>query len=131
LFAFCERLGNERCCHKDDKGQASLWCIAFSKFERRVTKVAIAGPIAFSTGAILRAQPGQSCEVVGSHRQDEPGTDTLYAAIHDLCHATDYFGPAERFFDLLSVLLGQGIAPYAGWFGHRLLNFSISGRHGA
>ncbi len=55
-------------------------------------------------------QPGQSCEVVGCHRQDEPRPDALDAAIHGLSHATDGFRPAKGLFDLLSVLLGQGVA---------------------
>ena len=59
-------------------------------------------------------QPGQSCEVVGGHGQDEPRTDALDAAIHGLRHATDRFGPAERLFDLFPVFLGQGLALMPG-----------------
>ena len=40
-------------------------------------------------------QPGQSCEVVGGHGQDEPRTDALDAAIHGLRHATDPGGDDE------------------------------------
>ena len=52
--------------------------------------------------------PGQSCEIIGGHCQDER-TDTLDVAIHGLSHAADGFRPAKRFFNLLSVLPGQGI----------------------
>ncbi len=53
-------------------------------------------------------QPGQSCEVVGRHCQDEAGSDAFNASIHGLRHAADGLSPAERLFDLLSVFLEHG-----------------------
>jgi len=66
------------------------------------------------SAASCSQQPGQSGEVVGGHSQDEARADALDTAIHGLCHAADGFGPAEGFFDLLSVLLGQGVARMPG-----------------
>ena len=69
----------------------------------------------FSTS--FRQQPGQSGEVVGCHRQDEPRPDAFYAAIHGLRHVTDGFRPAERLLYPFAVPSRQGIAIMPGGSG--------------
>lgn len=59
-------------------------------------------------------QPGQSGEIVGGHCRDEAGSDAFDAAIHGLGHAAHGFRPAKCLFDLLPVLLGQGISLMPG-----------------
>ena len=68
------------------------------------------GP-SFSSCPQLAWEPGK---IVSGHGQDEAGADAFNAPIHGLCHATDGFGPAERFFDFLSALLGQRISLVSG-----------------
>ncbi|MET4130889.1 hypothetical protein ACSSV6_004237 [Roseovarius sp. MBR-38] len=59
-----------------------------------------------ATGAIWRGY--------WRHCQDEPRPDALDTAIHGLGHAADGFRPAKCLFDLLPVLLGQGISLMPG-----------------
>ena len=61
-----------------------------------------------------RQQPGQSGEVVGSHRQDEAGPHSFDTTIVGLGHAADLLGPAEGFLDPPAVLDRQGIALVSG-----------------
>lgn len=64
--------------------------------------------------ASIPQQSGQSGQVIGCHRQNEAGSHPFDAAIDGLCHATDGLGPAEGFFNPLSMLYRQGIALMSG-----------------
>lgn len=59
-------------------------------------------------------QPGQSCEVVGSHRQDEAGLHPFEVAIDGQGDTADGFGPAESLFDPFAVSDRQGISLVPG-----------------
>ena len=70
-------------------------------------------------------QPGQSCEIVCGHCQNEPRPNAFNTAIHGLCHATHGFNPANHLFRFLWMFLGQGVALMSG--GHQSPNISFLG----
>lgn len=59
---------------------------------------------------LCRKQPGEPCEVVGGHRQDEARSNAFEATVDSLRHAADGLGPAEGLLDPFAVLLGQRVA---------------------